>query len=196
LAFENDTKITSKYISNVKHYRATWSTYVMLLDMYKMVYMVSFWSGAMLSSYQSHSGSQDMNGNEVSEELVMGCKVEYKMLYPDRVLTMNETGDNGNHSNDKAYRGNKVICENDVLNLTQASSCTDTQWTTQAYTTIGGKAVLFVVNIIKKGSILDFNEYYGYEQEAEWIGEGEDACLKVMLPTQEQTQHRNMGLHH
>ena len=134
---------------------------------------------------------QDMEGKEVVEAMATGCKVEYKLLYPNRILTMDETGDNGNQSVDKINRANKVLCEANGTKPTHAASCTDTQWTTQAYTTLGGEAVLFVI-IIKKKSILDFNEHYGYEIDAEWIGGGEDACIKGELPTQEQMK-RNMG---
>ena len=110
VGFRNRYKeITSKYISNVKHYRVTWSTYAMLLDMYKMVYGLFLeWQHAI---ELPESQWQDQHGNEVPEDEAIGCKVEYKLLYPDRVLTMDETGDNGNQSGDKINRGDKFICE-------------------------------------------------------------------------------------
>jgi len=121
----------------------------------------------------------------VAEEMSTGCKVEYRLLYPNRILTMDETGDNGNQSNDKVNRGDKFLCETDGHQPSKGASCDDTQWTTQAYTTLAGKAVL-------KGTILDFNEYNGFDPEAEWVGAGEDQCRQGLLPTQEQMD-MNMG---
>lgn len=79
----------------------------------------------------------------------------------------------------------------DGSNPNKAASCDDTQWTTQAYTTLAGKVVLYVM-IIKKGSMLDFNEYNGFDPQAEWVGTGEDQCQQGLLPTQEQMD-MNMG---
>ena len=81
----------------------------MLLDMYKMVYgLLLEWKHAIELPCPQW---QDQHGNEVPEDESLGCKVEYKLLYPDRVLTMDETGDNGNQSGDKINRGNKYMCE-------------------------------------------------------------------------------------
>ena len=74
---------------------------------------------------------------------------------------------------------------------THGASCDDTQWTTQAYTTLGGKSVLYVI-IIKKAKILDFNEYYGFNPKAVWVGGGDKQCKKGLLPTQEQL-NMNIG---
>ena len=183
-------EITSKYVCNVKHYRSTWSTHAMLLDMYKLVYALFFQWG--LTAKLSKPQWQDQDGNEVTEDKALGCKVEYELLYPDRILTMDETGDNGNQSDDTSsrVRGSKAICEDGVI-PTKGSSTDDTQWTTQAFTTLGGKAVLFVI-ICKKMSVLDYNEYYGYDLSAEWIGDGEYTCKQGDLPTKEQI-NRNSG---
>ena len=79
----------------------------MLLDMYKMVYgLLLEWKHAIELPCPQW---QDQHGNEVPEDESLGCKVEYKLLYPDRVLTMDETGDNGNQSGDKINRGNKYM---------------------------------------------------------------------------------------
>ena len=54
---------------------------------------------------------QDADGNEVKESLALGNPVKYKLVHADLILTMDETGDNGNQSDDKAIKGCKVVCE-------------------------------------------------------------------------------------
>ena len=183
------SEITSKYVSNMKHYRSTWSTYAMLLDMYQIVYGLFVEWGHAVKLPQPQW--QDEHGNEVPKERAMGSQVEYKLLYPDRILTMDETGDNGNQAKDFATREHKVICETDGPQPKKACAIDDTSWTVQGFTTLGGKAVLFVI-ILKKAAPLNFNEHYGFDLEAPWIGEGENACDNGQLPTQEQ-MNRNKG---
>ena len=168
------TEITSKYISNVKHYRASWSTWSMMLDMYVLIYALFVdWGHAV---ELEHPQWQDADGNEVPEEEALGCKVKYKLTHPDLILSMDEAGDKGDQSEDNPTRNNKVMCETIGPPPTRGSATDDTSWTIQGFTTLTGKAVLAVV-IIKKGSLPNFNELYGYDFEADWVGEGEQPCL-------------------
>lgn len=175
-------EITSKYITNVKHYRSTWSTHAMLSDMYNIVYSLFLDWG--LAEKLPEPQWQDEEGNEVPEHDALGCKVEYKLLYPDRILTMDETGDKGNQADDKPSRSEKFLTESGTSPKV-GSAVDDTSWTVQAYTTLGGKPVLYVI-ILKKGSVLNFNEHNGFDLSAEWLGDGEEACKKGKLPTVEQ----------
>ena len=66
------TEITSKYISNVKHYRASWSTWSMMLDMYVLIYALFVdWGHAV---ELEHPQWQDADGNEVPEEEALGLQ--------------------------------------------------------------------------------------------------------------------------
>ena len=97
---------------------------------------------------------------------------------------MDETGDNGNQSNDTGNKGEKVIAEKGIQPSSGAST-SDTRWTVQGWTTLSGKAVIGVI-IIKKSSMLDWNETYGFDPEADWVGDGEDDFLTGTLPTTDQ----------
>jgi hypothetical protein len=182
-------EITARYVINVKHYRSTWSTHALLLDMYQMVYklFVNWGLAIELPAPQW----QDVNGKEVPKDEAIGCQVNHKLIHPDRILTMDETGDNGNQGDDIATRANKVLCETDGSKPKQGCAVDDTNWTVQGFTTLGGKAVLFVI-ILRKKSRLNFNEHYGFDLEAPWIGDGECECQQGILPTQEQ-MNRNKG---
>ena len=215
--FKNRYKeVTSKYISNVKHYRKSWSTWAMMLDMYSMIYaLFVLWGHAV---ELEHPQWQDQEGNEVPEDQALGSIVKYKLTHPDLILTMDETGDKGDQSEDNPTRNNKVMCETAGAPPTKGCATNNTSWTVQGFTTLGGKAILAVV-IIKKGSECNFNEEYGYDFEADWVGEGEQPCLlgelrpaeddddddddnddhdelplSGRLPTQEQ-MNANMGRH-
>ena len=209
-------EVTSKYISNVKHYRKSWSTWAMMLDMYSMIYaLFVLWGHAV---ELEHPQWQDQEGNEVPEDQALGSIVKYKLTHPDLILTMDETGDKGDQSEDNPTRNNKVMCETTGPPPTKGAATDNTSWTVQGFTTLGGKAILAVV-IIKKGSECNFNEEYGYDFEADWVGEGEQPCLlgelrpaeddddddddnddhdelplSGRLPTQEQ-MNANMGRH-
>ena len=74
----------------------------MLLDMYRLVYNLFLKWGHAIKLPEPQW--QDMEGKEVVEAMATGCKVEYKLLYQNRILTMDETGDNGNQSVDKINR--------------------------------------------------------------------------------------------
>jgi hypothetical protein len=161
----------------------------MLENMYKDVYaQFAKWGVAYKNDKPEW---QDEFGNKVAKEDAMGAPVEYEMLWPDRVLTMDETGDRGNQADDPATRGDKVICESDGTQPKKGAAVDDSSWTVQGFTTLSGRAVLMVI-IMKKASILDYNEYHGYDLEAPWIGDGEDVCVDGELPTQEQI-NRNKG---
>ena len=54
---------------------------------------------------------QDVEGNEVDKAFALGHPVKYKLVYPDLILYMDKSGDNGNQSDDKAIKGCKVVCE-------------------------------------------------------------------------------------
>ena len=167
-------EVTSKYVSNVKHYRKSWSTWAMMFDMYTMVYALFVeWGHAV---ELEHPQWQDQEGNEVPEDQALGSKVKYKLTHPDLILTMDETGDKGDQSEDNPTRSNKVMCETSGPPPTTGAATDSTSWTVQGFTTLSGKAILAVV-IIKKGSECNFNEEYGYDFEADWVGEGEQPCL-------------------
>ena len=103
------SEISTKFICNVKHYRSTWSTYALLEDMYQIIYNLFLqWKLAIKLPAPQW---QDEYGNEVPKEQAMGSQVEYKLLHPDMILTMDETGDNGNQADDAQTRQYKVVCE-------------------------------------------------------------------------------------
>ncbi len=101
-------EIEAKRSRNVKHYRTTWSTYAMLDDMYSLVYELFYKWGLSRKLDEPHY--QDMNGRRVSKENALGCLVEYELIHPDRILTMDETGDKGNQS-EETSTGEKYLCE-------------------------------------------------------------------------------------
>ena len=90
---------------------------------------------------------QDAEGNQVPKEEALGSQVECQLTYPDRVLTMDESGGGGNQADETATRGNKVYGERDGPKPAQGKSTEDTSWTIQGFTTLSGKAVLFVIII-------------------------------------------------
>ena len=179
--FRNRYKeITSRYVHNIKHYRDTWSTWTMLFTMYTLIYakFVSWGHAVEMDAPEW----QDAEGNKVHKEMALGHPVKYKLLHPDLCLSMDETGDNGNQSDDKATQAYKVMCETNGPRPVVASATNDTTWTTQGFTSLSGKAVLAVV-IIKKSGKLNFNEKNGFDFEAEWQG---DESLLGELPSQDQ----------
>ena len=175
-------EISAQYVTNAKHYRVSWATYSNLNDMYTLVYQKFVdWGIAKLLDKAEW---QDASGSVVPEEEAMGMKVYHSMEYPDRVITMDETGDNGNQSDDTGKKGEKVMTEKGIQPSSGAST-SDTRWTVQGWTTLSGKAVIGVI-IIKKSSMLDWNETYGFDPEADWVGDGEDEFLTGTLPTTDQ----------
>jgi len=92
---------------------------------------------------------QDAEGNEVPKENVMGHPVQFTLLYPDLILVMDETGNSGNHSDDKATRAYMVMCKTGGPPPTPSCATDDITWTSQGFTSLFGKAVLYVV-IIRK----------------------------------------------
>ena len=68
-----------------------------------------FYDGGMLLNLSTHSGKMHAHGNEVPEHeasLLLGSKVRYyKLTHPDRILSMDETGDTGDQSEDNPTQG-------------------------------------------------------------------------------------------
>jgi len=149
----------------------------MMSDIYVLIYALSVGWGHVVES--EHLQWQDAEKNKVPEDEVLGCKVKYKLTHPDRILSMDEAGDKGDQSEDIPTRENKVMCES-------------INWTIQGFTTLSGKAVLAVV-IIKKGSLPNFKELYGYDFKADWVGEGEQPCLlgNKLRPDQDDDDDNN-----
>eukprot|EP00536_Pseudo-nitzschia_multiseries_P005454 jgi/Psemu1/12591/gm1.12591_g len=107
-------EITLQHDVNVKHYRVSWATYSNLDDMHDMV-----------------------NDNEVNEFEAFGERVCHKLLYPDSIMTMDETGN------------------------------VDARWTIQGWTTLSDDVVIAII-IMKKTSVMDWNEFYGFNKDAPW----------------------------
>jgi len=184
-------EITSAYVYNIKHYRDTWSTYANLFTMYTLIYSKFVKWGHAIEMVEEEW--QDADGNEVEESLALGNPVKYKLLYADLIFTMDETGDNANQSDDTATRAYKVICETGGTRPHVSSATNDSTWTVQGFTSLSGKALVVVI-IIKKGSELTFNEVFGFDFEADWVG---DECLLGELPTQDQIDaNKGPGLHY
>ena len=69
-------EITSEFISNVKHYRCSWSTWAMMFDMHTtMIYgLFLVWGHAV---ELEHPQWQDADGNEVPKHEALWSKVRY-----------------------------------------------------------------------------------------------------------------------
>ena len=159
-------EITSKYVTNMKHYRNSWSTWAMMFDMYTIIYgLFEQWGRAVKLDVPQW---QDAYGNEVPKDEALGHRVKLELLQPYLILSMDEQGDTGNQSEDKATRAYKVMCETNGREPKAGAATDDTSWTSQGFPTLGGKCVIGVV-IIKKGDALDFTEKWGFDFTAKWI---------------------------
>ena len=56
--------------------------------------------------------------------------MKYKLLHPDLILSMDESGDSRNQSDDKATKGYNVMYKTTGPQPTIASATNDTTWTT------------------------------------------------------------------
>ena len=94
---------------------------------------------------------------------------------------MDKTGNNGNPSDGKPTRNQNVVCKTKGRTPKKEAATNDTQWTTQGFTTLDRRAVLFVI-IIKKAGQLNFNDHYGFDIIAPWTGEDKGGCVHGRLP--------------
>ena len=84
-------EITSKYITNMKHYHKSWSTWAMMYDMYTIIYgLFEQWGSCCKIGC---SKWQDTYGNEVPKDEALRHCVKLKLLHPDLILSMDEQGD-------------------------------------------------------------------------------------------------------
>jgi hypothetical protein len=74
-----------------------------------------------------------------------------KLKYTDRLLTINKTGDIGNEADGLTSRakGEKMVYEIAAPMPTHGAAVSGSRWIVQAFMTLGGKDIVFVI-IIKK----------------------------------------------
>ena len=84
-------EITSKYVTNMKHYRNSWSTWAMMFDMYTIIYDLFEQLGHAVKFGVPQW--QDTKGNEVPKKEALGHRIKLKLLHPDLILSMDEQGE-------------------------------------------------------------------------------------------------------
>jgi hypothetical protein len=132
--------------------RNTWTTWEWVKDMYDHVYDLFLETGHAVKLDEPEW--QDANGLRVNSEAeAVGLKVTMRLKYPERVLVVDECGDNTNMKrNKKAGNEKYVVARGDRAQISCASD--DCHFTTMCYTNLLGIPVLVVVIIAKSSSLL------------------------------------------
>jgi hypothetical protein len=147
--------------------RQDWTTWEWVDDMYDHVYALFLETGHAVMLDEPEW--QDANGERVdSKAEALGLKVTMQLKYPERVLVVDECGDNTNMKKDKKAGNEKfVVAKGDRAQISCSSD--DNHFTTMGFTNLLGTLVLMVV-IIAKASPLTLTEKYGLDLSAEWVG--------------------------
>ena len=123
--------------------RQQWGTYANMGLMYDSIYECMAKEGVAWKL--DTPVWMDQHGNITSCDKAFGLAVEYELLYPERVLHMDETGCNTNMKTDGRVGGKKYIAEAGSGKANLAAACTDIRFTVLPITNSLGRAVLCVV---------------------------------------------------
>jgi hypothetical protein len=112
---------------------------------------------------------QDREGNSLDTEAAsFGSKVTHRLIHADRILVVDECGDNTNMKKDKKAGNAKFVTGKRDRALVSCASdvC---HFTSMCFTNLLGVPVLVVI-IIAKASVLSYSEQYGVNLSADRIG--------------------------
>ena len=89
--------------------RSNWNTYLNFADMYDHIEEILVHE-SKIAEYLPVPVWMDAEGNEVSEEMAVGCKVKIKFTQPDLAICCDEVGCNISQDGDGAIGGTKYVC--------------------------------------------------------------------------------------
>ena len=141
--------------------RKNWGTYTNISLMYDKIYDLLVQKG--IAKKLETPKHLDMGGNEVPIEQAFGLPVEYKMLYPERLLHMDETGCNTNQKTDGRVGGKKYIGRSGNGKVSKTSSTTDKRFTLLPIINSLGEAVCCVTIFQGEGDSIPSNWITGID---------------------------------
>ena len=144
----NEHKLRSKKGKKYDLDRSNWTTYLNFADMYDHIEEVLVHE-SKIAEYLPVPVWMDAEGNEVSEEMAIGCKVKIKFTRPDLAICCDEVGCNLSQDGDGDIGGTKYVCHVDD-HPSKSSTKRDSHFTCLGLTRFDGHPLMCVILLTGK----------------------------------------------